>query len=119
MAFMVSGVAIWLPAYSDLSLPNALIGYPLWVILLSAFFTKLFSKHGAVIISLSIGAAPLVAYFLRMMVDTAKDPTSHNLWPIALFIIGVVCFPAAALGSSLAWFLDIVRKKYLDEKPHS
>lgn len=112
MAFLVSGAAIWLPEYSDLSLPNALFGFPLWVIFFCALFGRWFSKHGVVVVSVAIGVAPLLAYLLRMMIDVARDPTSHNLWPVALFIAGVVSFPVAAIGSFLAWYLEALLKKY-------
>ena len=40
---------------------------------------------------------------LAMVPDWLKDPTAHNLWPIALVLFGVLSWPAALAGSGLGW----------------
>ena len=35
-------------------------------------------------------AAVIAFVVLRILVDTARDPTSHNLWPFEIIIFGAV-----------------------------
>lgn len=55
---------------------------------------------------LAVGATVPAPILARIAVDTAKDPTSHNLWPFEVVIaavIGVLCSSAGAqVGSLLA-----------------
>jgi hypothetical protein len=37
----------------------------------------------------------------RIAVDTARDPTSHNLWPFEIVIAGFVGAVAAGLGITI------------------
>lgn len=56
---------------------------------------------------LAVGAAVPAPILARITVDTAKDPTSHNLWPFEFIIaavIGVLCSTAGALIGSLPVF---------------
>lgn len=52
------------------------------------------------------GAAVPAAVLARVLVDTQRDPTSHNLWPFEIVIaLGVGLFPAvsgAIVGSLFA-----------------
>jgi hypothetical protein len=111
VSFLIGGLVIWPVSYSEISLPTALFGFPLWVVFFCAVLAKAFSKSGWVVVTLCIGSGPLLAYFVRMIVDTSKDPTSHNLWPIALFITGIVTFPVAGLGAAVVSFVQWMKKK--------
>jgi hypothetical protein len=58
---------------------------------------------------LAVGAAVPAPILARIAVDTAKDPTSHNLWPFEFIIaavIGVLCSSAGALVGSLPAFFS-------------
>ena len=58
---------------------------------------------------LAVGAAVPAPILTRIAVDTAKDPTSHNLWPFEFIIaavIGVLCSSAGALVGSLPAFFS-------------
>jgi hypothetical protein len=53
---------------------------------------------------LVVGAAVPAPILARIVVDTTKDPTSHNLWPFEVIIaavIGALCSSAGALIGSL------------------
>ena len=61
-------------------------------------------------IALLIGSAPAMAVMVRVVVDTMRDPTSHNLWPFELGIalaLGVAC---AACGTMVGRLLASLRK---------
>jgi hypothetical protein len=58
---------------------------------------------------LAVGAAVPAPILARIAVDTAKDPTSHNLWPFEFVIaavIGVLCSSTGALVGSLPAFFS-------------
>ena len=53
---------------------------------------------------LAVGAAVPAPILARIAVDTAKDPTTHNLWPFKVIIatvIGVLCSSAGTLVGCL------------------
>lgn len=55
-----------------------------------------------------IGAAVPLGAFLAMLMEMLKDPSTHNLWPIALAVLAVAALAASALGTlagNLAVFL--------------
>ncbi|MDO1527955.1 hypothetical protein QMK61_03835 [Fulvimonas sp. R45] len=105
---MVCVLAIGLPyaltPYGKLNLPGAL--FPgLWLAGAGAFVLAAL-QAGALRGMLALGAiAPLVAW-LRVLVDAARDPTSHNLWPFEIAIAvgaSLACvLPGAALGMLVA-----------------
>jgi hypothetical protein len=39
----------------------------------------------------------------RVVIDTAADPTSHNLWPFEVVLAVVVSVPPICVGGLLAW----------------
>ena len=47
---------------------------------------------------------------LRVLVETSRDPTSHNLWPFELvigFLAGIaVVLPGMLLGMALRWAIE-------------
>jgi hypothetical protein len=46
-----------------------------------------------------------VAVVGRVVLDTAVDPTSHSLWPIEIFLAGIMSIPPTCLGVGLAWLV--------------
>ena len=69
---------------------------------------RAFSNARLLAVILAVGAAVPAPILARIAVDTAKDPTSHNLWPFEFIIaavIGVLRSLAGALvGSFPAFF---------------
>lgn len=53
---------------------------------------------------LAVGAMILAAVMARVVVDTATDPTSHNLWPFELVLAGFVAGVTTAAGTALGSF---------------
>jgi hypothetical protein len=59
-------------------------------------------RHSWIVLTTMLACLP-IAVIGRVIIDTAADPTSHNLWPIELvgsFMIGIV--PVCA-GALVAW----------------
>jgi hypothetical protein len=46
----------------------------------------------------AVGVGPLLVWFVRFIVETSRDPTSHNLWPFELAAILIVCVLPASAG---------------------
>jgi hypothetical protein len=55
------------------------IGVPLW---------SVWKWRGGWRIAAAIPAAGVVFVVLRIVIDTARDPTSHNLWPFEILMAG-------------------------------
>jgi hypothetical protein len=75
-AALVSGFMLFM-----LVLLVAGIGIPLW---------SVWKWRGGWKIAAAIPAAVIAFAVLRILVDTARDPTSHNLWPFEIIIFGAV-----------------------------
>ena len=73
------------------------LGVPLWMV---------WKWRGGWAIAACIPAAVLAAVIVRIVIDTKRDPTSHNLWPfelimfsaMALAFIGVLTVARRFLG---------------------
>ena len=53
----------------------------------------------------------------RVAVETTRDPTSHNLWPIEIMIAGGIGLAAAAVGVGMARVLQRARQAAGKERP--
>ena len=49
-----------------------------------------------------LGTTPL-AVVGRVVLDTATDPTSHNLWPLEIVFSFVLTVPPIGVAAGLAW----------------
>jgi hypothetical protein len=104
VSFFTVGVPYWQIAYSKLSLPDALYGAGLFVVGVLAAAARAFGKARLVAVIFVVGAAIPAAVLARVAVETASDPTSHNLWPLEMIIaavVGMVSSSAGALIGSL------------------
>ena len=104
--FLVVGMPYWQIPYSQLSLPNSIYGFGLWLIFIFAVilrFSHASISQSFMVVGLSVPAMALV----RVAVDLFQDPTSHNLWPFEIIIgagIGIgIAFGGTILGSLLAF----------------
>ena len=98
------GVPYWQVAYSQVSLPDTLYGFGLLAVAILAAAARAFGKTRIARVILIAGAAVPAAVLARIVVEAAKDPTSHNLWPLEIIIatmVGLVCSSAGALVGSV------------------
>lgn len=108
------GIPYWVIPYSRLSLPTSLLTPALSVVALAALLlcggrvASLWRATWVAAVSVPLTVA------IRVIVDTMKDPTSHNLWPIEIVIAAIAGFacalPGALLGTVLAMALGIPRR---------
>jgi disulfide bond formation protein DsbB len=107
VGFFVVGVPYWQIPYAKVSLPDSLYGTGLLVVGVLAAAACGLGKARLFSVILVLGGSVPAAVLARVAVDTAKDPTSHNLWPFEFIIaavVGVLCSSAGALVGSLpAW----------------
>jgi hypothetical protein len=103
-SFLAVGVPYWLIPYGKLNLPDALIAPGLLVVGLAASALRSCAAAPFWKITCIVAAAVPAAVFARVIVDGAKDPTSHNLWPLEIIIalpIGFGCALAGTLAGML------------------
>jgi hypothetical protein len=90
ITFFAVGMPYWsIPYDQD---PNTLVfGFfllGLSVVVLTAAIIRIFGGIGFLMATFVIGASLPAVILARVIVDTAKDPTSHNLWPFE--VVGAV-----------------------------
>jgi hypothetical protein len=104
VGFFAVGIPYWQIPYAKVSLPSTLYGPGLLVIGVLAAAACAVGKARILTAILTVGAAVPTAILARVEVETARDPTSHNLWPFEVIIaavVGVLCSSAGALAGSL------------------
>ena len=104
ISFFAVGLPYWQVPYSKVSLPSTLYGTGLIVVGVLAAAARAGGKAHLLGVILAVGAAVPAPILARITVDTAQDPTSHNLWPFELIIaamIGMLVSSAGALVGSL------------------
>ena len=109
ISFFAVGVPYWQIPYARVSLPTTLYDTGLVVVGVLAAAARALGKARLMTVILAVGAAVPAPILMRIAVDTAKDPTSHNLWPFEFIIaavIGVLCSSAGALVGSVPAFFS-------------
>lgn len=106
--FFSAGAPFWLVPYAKANLPNSLLHPGLFVVAALALWLRAWGIASFWRATLSMAASVGAAVAARAAVGIARDPTSHNLWPLEVIIallVGLVCAAAgAALGISIsAW----------------
>ena len=113
------GVPYWQVAYSQVSLPDTLYGFGLLAVAILAAAARAFGKARIARVILIAGAVVPAAVLARIVVEAAKDPTSHNLWPLEIIIatlVGLVCSSAGTLIGSVP---SLISKLTLRTDPRS
>jgi hypothetical protein len=109
ISFFAVGFPFWQIPYAKVSLPSTLYGMGLVVVGVLAAAARAVGKARFLAVILAVGAAVPAPILARIAVDTAKDTTSHNLWPFEFIIaavIGVLCSSTGALVGSLPVLLS-------------
>jgi hypothetical protein len=95
------GLPYWTIPYQKVSLPGTFFGLPMFAVALSAFLLGWFRNAEFWKIVLVLGSAMPAAVLLRVMIETHRDPTSHNLWPLEMVIAAGVGMIGALAGTAL------------------
>ena len=94
-AFLAAGIPWWTAPYNHFTFshPLSLLGCLAFVCIAAwvAGWTSLGLGRGGLVVG---GAVPC-AVLARVVVETLRDPTSHNLWPFEVVFSGVFGFGAA------------------------
>jgi hypothetical protein len=101
VSFLAVGLPYWQIPYADVELPNTLVTPALVVVALAAAMARAMGRSRFMVCVLAIGATIPAAVMARVVVDTATDPTSHNLWPFELVLAGFVGAVTATAGTAL------------------
>lgn len=109
IAFLIALVGVgfryWQLPYPQVSLPDSLYGPGLVAVAVVALMARGFGLARFWKVWLLIAAAVPAAVLARIVVETAADATTHNLWPFEIAIalaVGLGCsLPGTLLGSLL------------------
>lgn len=101
LEFLVAGIPWWLAPYNRFTFSNSagLIGTLAFLGI--AAFAAGWTRLGLSKATLAAGAAVPCAVMARVIADTIRDSTSHNLWPIEVAMMAVLGF-GAAFAAALA-----------------
>jgi ABC-type branched-subunit amino acid transport system permease subunit len=98
-SFLAVGLPYWQIPYSDVQLPTTLMTPALIIVVLAAAIARVVGRSRFMVCVLAIGATIPAVVMARVAVDTAADPTSHNLWPLEVVLSGFVGAIVAAAGT--------------------
>ncbi len=90
------GIPYWRADYASLELAD-LTGWPALLVFIVAAATRLAGARFSTALWVVGSAIPAIVV-IRIAIDVAADPTSHNLWPLELSIFGFVSFAVTLLG---------------------
>lgn len=98
-ALFMLGAQYWPIPYSSADLPDSLLGYGLIGVAVCALVAQAFGR-GRLLPTITIVATSVpAAIMLRVAVEVALDPTSHNLWPFEVLIGVFIGLGAASAGA--------------------
>lgn len=101
IAFVGVGFPYWQLAYSRISLPDSLYGPGLVAVGVVALMLRAFGVARFWKVWLIVAAAVPTAVAVRVAMEAASDPTSHNLWPFELLIAAALGLAASLAGTLL------------------
>ena len=101
LAVLVCGWPYWSLPKGSFNLPDALPAISPWVVGVGALVGGVLGGNALRGFLAFAAVLPAVA-FVRVALDVAVDPTSHNLWPFELVIAGGVGVLPAAIGAAAA-----------------
>lgn len=106
---LVVGVPFWrVPYGNELNVPDSFYGPGLWVLAVAPVLLARFARSGFLRSFVIAASVPGAALMLRVIVEGIQDPTTHNLWPIALVIVLVLGAVVTAPGAVVGWLLGRV-----------
>ena len=103
---LACGIPLWPLAYREVSL-GARPAPGTWILLAAVAGAVAFRILGRGFWT-SVGAVVAgfaIAVLGRVVVETAADPTTHNLFPFEVAYAMAIAFPGAAAGAFLPWVL--------------
>ena len=102
--FFAIGIPYWLVPYSQLSLPNAVMGPGLAVIFLLALFQRMYAVAPFWKVTWALGGSVALVIIARVIVDAMRVPIFHSRWAFEVIIAlltGCACSATGAIAGSL------------------
>lgn len=101
IAFIGVGFRYWQIPYPQVSLPDSLYGPGLIAVGVIALMARAFGLARFWKVWLLIASSVPLAVLARVIVESSRDPASHNLWPLELGIAAALGLACALLGTGL------------------
>ena len=101
IALLGVGFRYWQLPYASINLPGSLLGPGLVAVGVVAMLLRAFGTGRFVKIWLLIAGSVPLAVAIRVIADTARDATSHNLWPFELAIAAGLVLAASLIGTAI------------------
>lgn len=114
VSFLAVGIPFWQIPYSKVNLPDAMLGFGLIVVAVSALLLRASGVARTWRAVWTMGVVPAAADMARVIVECMRDPTSHNLWPLEIVIalgLGFICSTAGTLVGSAIRFVPVLRAR--------
>lgn len=89
-------------------MPDALYGFGLWAVGLSALFARWRLGFGLPWAAFVAGAGVPLAVLAKILRDLISDPASHGLWPFELAIAAAIGLAAGLLGAFAGWVMAVL-----------
>lgn len=105
------GVPYWQAPYNspDAQLPGAFLGWQLVLVFFAAVASRLSGAHFLAAWVVPASTLPAIV-LVDVILDTATDPTTHNLWPLEVLISAAIAGTVALLGALAGHFAIRARR---------
>jgi hypothetical protein len=98
---LLMGATYWTAPARQLDLPTSLLTPALLGVVAAAAALRARFRERPMTTFAFLSGSVVFVVAARIAVDTARDPTSHNLWPFEIVIAGFVGAVAAGLGITI------------------
>ena len=105
ICYVAMGIPYWQTPYSSVSLPDSLYDIGLWLVIGGAAAFRLYGL-GFLWTAVSFGLVAPMVVATRIIVETARDSSTHNLFPFEIAIAVFVGFIAAAFGAVIGTVIE-------------
>ena len=108
---LIAGLPWWTAPYNRFHLLRPLPLAACAGFLLLALFLGYVQRPLWILRVLALAGGVPAAVLARVVVDTMKDPTSHNLWPFEVVLAGILAVALAVPGALLGWGLGWLARR--------
>lgn len=99
VSLLAFGLPFWSLSYQQAQRWSSLMELGVIVTALAACGLRLLNLERSWRIVLVVGSAVPLADIARVFMDTARDPTSHNLWPFEVVMMAFIGYFWAGVGT--------------------